>query len=197
MTNHEQNSLYTRSLLEDPLKSFDEPQNDRIARMVEIDPSRVKHIGLKRLPKDKEEQDALAIELVVWAKKPTSFYIEEFPLMKEYNPYRFFKLKQTNEFFAECLQVATYFCGLHLKYCVHTKELSPQYVLAIMPVYNPEYKEFISERWNKFENYIKNQHPFACKWLEELSKESNNNESQSRPDTDKPVQTQTIPEGLP
>jgi len=153
--------------------------------------------GLRHMPKDEQEQNKLAVELVEWTCSPSSFYIEKFPVSKGISPYRFFKTKHTNDFFAECVELANAICHLNLKEAVHQGDLHYSYVLSMLPVYDGDYKGFMIEKISKkVMEYIKQQQTFACSWLNEL-KEDSNDESKSRTDRDQSVPAQTIPESIP
>ena len=175
-------------------KPQNESRNEIMAKITQtINNSRpIQFRGIGSVPSSVDEQDKLGIEFVEWASLPQSYYLEEFPLQKRINPYKFFGMRHKNEFFAECHQIAKYLCGLHLKQLIHKREIPYQYVIALLPSYNQEFKEQLAERWQKYDNFIKQQHPFACQWLDDLKKESDDNRNQ----TDQPVSTETVPEEI-
>ncbi len=154
--------------------------------------------GLRHMSSNLEEQNALAVELVEWSCQPDSYYIEKFPVSKGISPYRFFKVKHTNDLFAECVELSNAICHLNLKQAVHTGELHHSYVLSLLPIIDGDYKGYMMEKIaKKVTEYIKSQQKFECTWLADMKKEVIANESQSGSHTNQPVQTQTIPEGLP
>lgn len=150
--------------------------------------------GLRHMSKDKEEQNILAVEMVEWSCNADSYYIEKFPVSKGISPYRFFKVKHENEFFAECVELANSICHLNLKQAVHTGELHHAYVLAMLPVFDGDYRGYMIERISKkVAEYIKSQQAFSCSWIKELNDEPNEPTTQG----DQLVQTQGIPEEVP
>lgn len=158
--------------------------------------------GFKGCPKDIEEQNALGVELVEFTCNPEIYDIEEFPLSRRMNPYRFYKMAKTNEFFAECLQTATYLCALHLKKAAYSSTIPSNIMLALLPTLNPEYREFIVEKvTKKIESYIKAQQTFTCTWLNDLAKEATITESpeksNERTQTDQSIPTEGISEEIP
>ncbi len=147
--------------------------------------------GLRHMSKDKEEQNLLAVELVEWSCNGDSYYVEKFPVMKGISPYRFFKVKHENDFFAECVELANAICHLNLKQAVHTGELHHAYVLAMLPVFDGDYRGYMIERISKkVAEYIKGQQAFACSWMKELTDDANSQGDQL-------VQTERVPEEVP
>lgn len=103
------------------------------------------HVGLNKPPENRKEQDALALEFLAWATATTSFEMEEFPLSKRINPYRFYKMADSNYFFAEVLEFVKYQMGYNLKKSSRGPDavVSEQYVLKYFPFYNKEYREMM------------------------------------------------------
>lgn len=158
-----------------------------------IDPS-LQLKGLRFMTKDIEEQNVLGVALVEWTCSPDSYYIEKFPISRGISPFRFFKVKATNEFFAECVELANSICHLNLKQAIHAGELHHTYVLAMLPVFDGDYRGYMMDKVaKKVAEYIKSQQAFTCSWLNDLNKESTN---ESRTETDQPVPTETLPEEI-
>ena len=103
------------------------------------------HKGLNKPPEKLEEQNKLALEFLSWATATTNFEIEEFPLSKRINPYRFYKLADTNSLFAEVLEFVRYQMGLNLKKGSRGPDavISEQYALKYFPFYNKDYREMV------------------------------------------------------
>lgn len=185
-------------------KKFKEQLNDRarITRLAAVKDSLTAGLskqvpvvsqlkGLRHMSKDKEEQNLLAVELVEWSCSGDSYYVEKFPVMKGISPYRFFKVKHENDFFAECVELANAICHLNLKQAVHTGELHHAYVLAMLPVFDGDYRGYMIERISKkVAEYIKGQQAFACSWMKELTDDAN-------AQGDQLVQTERVPEEVP
>lgn len=100
------------------------------------------------IPTSVEDQNRLAKELVQWAYLTDSYKIEEFPIVKRYNPYRFFKIRHTNEEFAEALELAKYILALRLEEEMEDNKNKKDYTLALKkyPLYHREYKEYLDSR---------------------------------------------------
>lgn len=147
--------------------------------------------GLRHMSQIAEEQNILAVEMVEWACQGDSYYIEKFPVSKGISPYRFFKVKHENDFFAECVELANAICHLNLKQAVHTGELHHAYVLAMLPVFDGDYRGYMIERISKkVAEYIKGQQAFSCSWMKEL-------ENDASTPGDQLVQTEGVPEEVP
>jgi hypothetical protein len=56
--------------------------------------------------KDKDWQNQIGRDLMEWAETDEARLLDSFPLKRGYSPRRFYKMAESNEFFAECLEYA-------------------------------------------------------------------------------------------
>jgi hypothetical protein len=125
--------------------------------------------GLQSMPLDPDAQNRLGIELVDWACQPTSYFVEKFPITKRINPYRFFKTKETNEFFGECVQISNSVCMLNIKEATVIGLVPAQLTLAMLPVQDGDYRAWIIEKVSKqVHEYFKANEEFKLPWVEQL-----------------------------
>jgi len=92
-------------------------------------------------PRDTLSQNALADEMVVWSKRDDSINIAAFPISKNINPYRFYKLAEQNDYFKEALQLAKYTIGSRLNKEWHDEKIGSDYAKSFIGIYDPEYKQ--------------------------------------------------------
>lgn len=75
-------------------------------------PLEIRRARISRLlpiPKDITTQNELGEELIEWAGvNKHLFTLNKFPLSKGYNPYKFFNIAKTNDYFKEALSFARY-----------------------------------------------------------------------------------------
>ena len=123
--------------------------------------------GLASMPQDIEEQNQLGVELVEWSCNANNYFIEKFPIMRRINPYRFFKAKETNPFFAECVQIAHYICNLHLKEGSITGEVPANLALAYLPIQDGDFRGFIIEKISrKVMQFMAENEKLTCSWMQ-------------------------------
>lgn len=92
------------------------------------------------------EQNELADDMIEWSKLETSLVIEDYPLSKNISPYKFFKLALNNEYFDEALQFARAMIASRSYKKAVNREVDGSMVMKMMPLYNPEYREFLREK---------------------------------------------------
>jgi len=104
---------------------------------------------LNRMPRDKEEQNQMADELISWALIPSSVLLEEFPLSKNISPYRFFKFakEESNEYFTDAFDFARSCCAVRMQKGEH--ELDIGLLHKIFPLYHRQYDEYLIEKENR------------------------------------------------
>jgi hypothetical protein len=93
-------------------------------------------------PEDILEQNILADELIEWVQGAV-YAIEEFPISKSMAPSRFYAITNTNEYFADALDLARYIIGCRLQKGLRDKTLDKDYVLRLLPIYNQAYKDLM------------------------------------------------------
>lgn len=101
---------------------------------------------LRRMPKDPEELNLLADELIMWALKDDSVLLERFPLSKMMSPYLFFKFakSESNEYFTDAFDFARSMCGVRMQEGNHAIDNSV--VLRLLPLYNREYGDYLLQK---------------------------------------------------
>lgn len=107
---------------------------------------RVKYTGLKDLPVDEKAINELANEMMAWAAKEDAFKLEDFPLMKQYSPYKFFKLAEKHAYFAQALDYANHLIGSRLQHKLVYEGINPQYAMKMLPLYHYHYKQWELEK---------------------------------------------------
>ena len=90
-------------------------------------------------PLDIDAQNILADELKDWASKTSALRIERFALEKGMNPYKFKKLRDKNEYFAEAYQTAELFFACKYAEGGLRKELDTGLVHRHLWMVDPEY----------------------------------------------------------
>jgi hypothetical protein len=117
----------------------------RKEKSITIQKTKVAHLDLQPVPKTEDEQNALARELVRWVYYTDSKQIEDFPLSKCMNPYKFKHIGDKNEYFQECYELACYMIGSRLQTGVYEHVIDRELALKMLPLYNREYKEWFIE----------------------------------------------------
>ena len=98
-------------------------------------------------PTDPEEQNKLIQEMVDWAMQDeTALDPEKFPILKRISPFKFYRLADSNEFFAEGLALAKYIIGVRLKELARERKLDKDYLFHFLQFCNPEFKAFMREK---------------------------------------------------
>lgn len=92
---------------------------------------------------DYDVQCRLGDELMVWSEDEDVYSIEDFPLSKSMSPNKFYKIADTNDYFAGCLDVALQTIGSRLQRGWRDKTLDREYVMRILPLYNIQFKDLV------------------------------------------------------
>lgn len=95
---------------------------------------------LKYPPKDIDEQNKLADELVAWCMLSDSLTINGFPISKGYNPYRFFRAAIDNEYFANAVGLAKAIIVDRLEVGLHHGKYDRSLFLARLPLYDQAHR---------------------------------------------------------
>lgn len=108
-----------------------------------IPAARVVNIKLQWPPKEIAEQNKLGDQLVEWAVVHDGNKIEDFPLQRFINPFRFKHIGDDNEYFRECYEYAQYMIGARLQNGIHAKsdKIDRELGMRLLPMYNREYAE--------------------------------------------------------
>ena len=100
------------------------------------------------IPKDTNSQNSLANQLVDWTFANPSLDLDLFPLSLKMSPYKFFKLADTNPYFAEALDIARHMVGTRIKKGWAYRDIDAKYSQEMLPEYNQAYRERINEKIN-------------------------------------------------
>lgn len=112
-----------------------------------LDIERRARYRLKRAPKEPDEQNLLADEMIDWVDRwDHVFDINSFPIFKGYSPYRLFKIAEANEYFAECLELAKHIICQRRDKAARERTQDATYILKTLPLYSREYREWEIER---------------------------------------------------
>lgn len=106
-----------------------------------------KYVSFSQPPEDIEEQNKLIMDMVEWADTDDkALDPDKFPVTRKLNPYRFYRLADKNEFFAEGLSLAKYIIGVRLKEHARERKLDKEYLFRFLPLYHPEFREWMREK---------------------------------------------------
>lgn len=103
---------------------------------------------INKLPQDFDKQNLLGDELVAWSQSPGAEMIEDFPLSKGYSPYKFYRLAEQNEYFADCLDSALSRLGSRMHRAARKREEDGAVIMKTFPLYNREYRSLSLEKAN-------------------------------------------------
>jgi hypothetical protein len=110
-------------------------------------PVKLTGLSFVQPPEDVEEQNKLIQEMVDWAMTDESALDpEKFPILKRISPFKFKRIAETNEFFAEGFALANYIIGVRLKELTRERKLDKEYLFHFLQFYNPEFKAFMREK---------------------------------------------------
>ena len=104
------------------------------------------------LPETKEDIHALANELVEWSKKDDVLNFDDFALDKFFLPDELYKLTESNEYFFKAYNMGLRAIGNRLERLAFMGKLDKTLVLATMPLYSPDYREWLLKLKLKEEN---------------------------------------------
>lgn len=107
---------------------------------------KIRYSGLQVLPTGSKEIEELADELMAYAAQEDVFKLEDFPLMKQYSPHKFFKLAEVNEKFARALDYARHAVGSRLQHKLVYEGMNPTFAMKMLPLYHRDYREWELER---------------------------------------------------
>jgi len=98
------------------------------------------------VPKDTNSQNMLINEAIEWAYLNEVDDINLFPVMKKFPAHKFLKIANTNEYFAEGIEVINYLMSTRIKKGWKTREMETSYCKEMLPKYDQEYREWIREK---------------------------------------------------
>ncbi len=98
-------------------------------------------------PRDRKSQDELADEMLRFVNDKNVLTLDSFPVSKSMAPTHLYKLADTNEYFALCLELARAMLSDRLIYGWHHGHFQKDFVLRMLPLYNKEYKEMTLQKF--------------------------------------------------
>lgn len=102
--------------------------------------------ALHDVPLDKPQQNNLATELIGWARHEEAEAIEQFPLLKGFNPYKFYDIALNNEYFADCLDAAMSAIGFRRERNARTRKEDATTIMKMQPLYNKQFRALSMEK---------------------------------------------------
>jgi hypothetical protein len=101
---------------------------------------------MRKMPRNTDELHELTKELIEWAQRDDSFFLQQFPISKKISPYLFFKYaeKNKNEDFTNALDFARACCGIRMMMGNH--KLEDGVVHRLMPIYDILYREYLEKK---------------------------------------------------
>jgi hypothetical protein len=114
-----------------------------------------KHFDVKPIPKDIEEQNRIVEELVQWSFLTDALNIEEFAIIKRYNPYRLWQLRHSNDYFADRLEFARHVLAIRIEEETRYSDKSHfELIKKMFPLYHREYLELLKSMRPKISEEI-------------------------------------------
>jgi hypothetical protein len=101
----------------------------------------VQYRNLTPVPQTSAEIDEWADKMWEWVKKHKPTRIHEFPLKHNYNPYKFFALRDKSEYFHDQYIKCREFIATYIEGGWKSRKSDPSYCKAILPDYSQEYRE--------------------------------------------------------
>lgn len=102
--------------------------------------------ALNDVPSDKPTQNNLATELIEWSRHEEAEAIEQFPLFKGFNPYKFYDIALNNPYFADCLDAAMAAIGFRRERNARTRKEDATTIMKMQPLYNKQYRALSMEK---------------------------------------------------
>ncbi len=112
------------------------------------EPSSIKQKArfLNKIPQDKEAQNKLGNELMSWVSTQDTYILADFPISKSMAPSRFYRIAETNEYFAGCLDFARAMISSRMQHAWQEKKLEREYVLKLLPLYDDAYRDLALQK---------------------------------------------------
>jgi hypothetical protein len=102
--------------------------------------------GLYRPPENEHDQNKLADRMLEWARKDDSRHIKLFFVLQGINPYKAFRLCETNEYFASCLQMAKVLVGSRMLDAATTRKEDGSVIMKYLPIVDEEYSQMLDKQ---------------------------------------------------
>lgn len=102
--------------------------------------------NLYRPPESIDDQNRLADRLLEWAHKDESRHIKLFFVHEGINPYRAFKLAETNPYFSSCLDMAKVLISVRLIDAAQTRKEDGNVNMKLLPMLDQEYSDMQDQK---------------------------------------------------
>lgn len=107
------------------------------------------------VPESSMDLQKLANEMLLWVyENEEALAIEDFPLSKRIAPSIYYKQANRDEYFKQALEITRYVIGSRLQKLAREDKIDPRYALKMLPLYNPEYKDFLMGKIESFQKSI-------------------------------------------
>lgn len=102
-------------------------------------------VAVRYPPKDPKEIEQLGRELVVFSCDEKNYDLNVFATDRWYSPYRLWKLAESNEFFAYCLEIARSKVASRMRRAACTRAQDSISVFKLLPLIDVEYAQLKRE----------------------------------------------------
>jgi len=113
---------------------------------VVLKPMKKRHPKRVPVPDDYDIQCKYGDEMIVWSEDEDVYRLEDFPLSKSMSPNKFYKIADTNDYFAECLDIATQTIGSRLQRSWQDGTIDRDFAMRILPLYNSHFKSLVVKK---------------------------------------------------
>lgn len=107
-----------------------------------------KPLYLVQIPTDPVAQNNLGSDLLEWSNKPEAEAIEQFPLSRRMNPYKFYDIALVNPYFSDCLEAARASIGFRREKNARTRVEDSTTIMKMQPLYNKNYRDLALQKAN-------------------------------------------------
>lgn len=97
-------------------------------------------------PTDEIEQNNLASELLEWVKTDEAEALEQFPLARNMNPYKFYRIAEINPYFSDCLEASASYLGFKMTKHARMRTQDSGVIMKLLPLYNKLYGALVMQK---------------------------------------------------
>jgi hypothetical protein len=115
-------------------------------RKIEYLPTKTIKNAFCRIPINSKTQNALADEMLVYVDETQILDLDKFPNKLKMSPYRFYKVAESNEYFAEALECAQYIISARIKDGWIHKDFDSKACSELLPEYNQAYRDWVCSK---------------------------------------------------
>ncbi len=102
--------------------------------------------ALVSCPVDVDLQNNLASDLLEWVKSDNAEALEQFPLDRNMNPYKFYRIAEINPYFADCLEASASYLGFKMTKHARMRTQDSGVIMKLLPLYNKLYRELTMQK---------------------------------------------------